>query len=51
MNEHKSGTMFTICGYRNANLKVGVDYNLSAFSGDLTDLSLRSGQGNLVGRL
>jgi hypothetical protein len=49
MNERKSGTMF--CRYRNANLKVGVDYNLSAFSDDLTDLSLRSGQGNLVGTL
>jgi hypothetical protein len=43
--------MFTIYRYRNANLKVGVGYNFSVFSDDLTDLSLRSGRGNLVGTL
>jgi len=53
LNERKSGALFTVYRYLGDNLKVGVGYNFTDFSDDLTDLSYDH-QGvffNLVGTL
>jgi len=39
LNERKIGSLFTIYRYLGDNLKVGVGYNFTDFSDDLTDLS------------
>ena len=39
LNEQKSGAMFTVYRYLGKHLKIGVGYNFTDFSDDLTDLS------------
>ena len=53
LKERRSGALFTLYRYLGDHLKVGVGYNFTDFSDDLTDLSYDH-QGvffNLIGRL